>query len=674
MGSKALDETTTLGARAGLTAGERLVGKPVLRQAVARSSGGLHRFANGDRLNGSCRGGGVNRFRIAGHPRWNRASGGNGMKEARDRPPSLEPGQLVRECRITALLGRGGMGEVYLAEHIPLERPVAVKVLPPGAASPEAVERFLNEARLCSQIDHPNVVVIHDVGEQAGLHYIVMQLVRGRNLSELVREYQGPLPWRSSVRIIQLAAQGLHAVHERGLVHRDVKPSNIMLSVDSRVLLMDFGLVDVATERTLSGEQPLAGTPPYMSPEQCRGEKLNRLSDVFSLGSTLYYLLTGNAPYTGSTAAILAQIGGGQRPAPACQVNPAVPREVSDLVAKAMDPRREGRFPSAAAMAAELRSLLRRSLVADTTTWRQAKATTQPKQVPQPELPVVELLPLQTRWEKIQLKAPILLGAAAAMVLLALFGLLMGLGTETPQKPAASVAQRPGMVRIEEGYVQLGNEEAKLRRFLSSWVEDDQLEKVLTFYRAEPPERVHVPVFWIDRYEVTNAEYARFLRETGRTPPEHFDGANPPLGKEDHPVVDVTYDDADAYARWANKQLPTLQQWMRAFRGDRDWLFPWGDEYTPSRANVGDNPKYKTTSPVTATPEDVSPFQVYNLVGNASEFIRGAHQRDGEPRRVGKGAEYKMAGFVYGIGPCRFWYPLDGHEKGVGFRCVVESE
>ena len=162
------------------------------------------------------------------------------------------------------------------------------------------------------------------------------------------------------------------------------------------------------------------------------------------------------------------------------------------------------------------------------------------------------------------------------------------------------------MVHVEAGYVQLGNDPDQARQFLDSYMSDSELDKAIHFIGQESIRRVEVPAFWIDQYEVTNAEYARFLTETGHPPPEHYSGTAPPPGKSDHPVVDVTYDDAEAYARRAGKELPTREQWLRAFRGDHTWLFPWGDQYDPGRANVGDNPKFRSTSPV----RDTSPASI----------------------------------------------------------------
>jgi len=595
---------------------------------------------------------------------------------------SLSTGQLVGRCRVVRLLGRGGMGEVYLAEHLSLQKPVALKILPPDLGNKDRVERFFKEARTCSRIEHPNVVVIHDVGASGGLYYIVMQYVQGKNLAELLHEHGGPLPWRSAVRLIQLAARGLHAVHSHGLVHRDIKPSNIMLSVDSRVLLMDFGLVRKELESSLTRTGQVVGTPSFMSPEQCRGKALDRRSDIYSLGGTLYCLLTGNAPFQGSLEEVVVQIAGGKRPRPVAEVNRAVPSKVSDLVAKSMAANPQDRFQTAAAMARELKKLLRASQLVSTTSWPTAEISAAGIETqPVPDLPQIELLPLETGWESVQRKLPWIAVAGGVFAGLLMLGLLLRflLGVPEPQVTSPPVPPPPppappNMVRIETGLARLGNDEANLREFLSAFLRSPQLEQAVNMLTDTPQRLVEVPGFCIDKYEVTNAEYAKFVKETGWQPPEHWDRSDPPAGEEDYPVVNVTYDDAEAYATWAGKKLPTREQWMRAYRGDHDWLFPWGDDYDPGRANVKDNPKYPSTSPVGDTPRDVSPFGVYNMVGNASEFVRGTERRKGQSWRVGKGAEYRLYGYLFGIAPGEMFYrPLDHKDKGLGFRCVLEE-
>ncbi|NQT15870.1 MAG: protein kinase [Planctomycetes bacterium] len=595
---------------------------------------------------------------------------------------SLSAGQLVGGCRVVRLLGRGGMGEVYLAEHVALQRPVALKILPPDLENTQRVERFLKEARTCSRIEHPNVVVIHDVGEQDGLYYIVMQYVQGKNLTELIRDHGGPLPWRSAVRLIQLTARGLHAVHSRSLVHRDVKPSNIMLSVDSRVVLMDFGLVREELDSSLTQAGQVVGTPSFMSPEQCRGKALDRRSDVFSLGSTLYCLLTGDPPFRGPFQEVVLQVAGGGRPESVQLLNNDVPRQLSRAVDKAMALRPEDRFQTADAVGRELKKLLQASQLDSTTAWRTAPAAeTQPVIEAElvPELPQMELLPLDTTWEAVERKLPWIGAGAGTLAGLLLLGLLLKSLFSVSEPPPIALppsvtSPPPNMVRIEAGFVQLGNDEAKLRTCLSSLVEADELDKVVNMLADVPQQRVRMPVFHIDKYEVTNGEYAIFLKQTNRTPPEHWGGTDPPMGRADHPAVNVSHDDAEAYATWAGKQLPTREQWVRAYRGDRDWLFPWGDDYDATRANVKGNPNYPSTCPVHDTPRDVSPFGVCNLVGNASEFIRGTAFRKGRTWRMAKGAEYRTYGFVFGIAPGEAFYrPLDHKDQGLGFRCIWEE-
>lgn len=606
---------------------------------------------------------------------------------------ALATGRQVGPCRVQRLLGRGGMGEVYLAEHLSLQKPVALKVLPPDLVSKTSVERFLKEARMCSRIEHPNVVVIHDVGQQDGLHYIVMQYVAGLNLAQLLEREGGPLPWRSALRLIQLASRGVHAVHRAGLVHRDIKPSNIMLAQDSRVLLMDFGLVRQETESSLTRCGQIVGTPAFMPPEQCRGEGLDRRSDIYSLGSTLYCLMAGRPPFRGSLQELLVRIASGKRAKPIHQLVPTIPEEVSEIVAQAMDPSPDARFPTAEAFSKRLRRLLRDYQLNSTTSWHPtaeisgAAAETHPSK----ELGAVELLPLETTWESWQQKLPWLLGSAGGVVLLGV--MLFSLGgqpkVDTQLSPAAPVPMGSvpaadssagpkidlsRMVQIEAGFARTGSSVNKLRTHFESislLAENESLmQSALVAGREEPISREFVPAFWIDKYEVTNEEYARFVAATGHRAPDDWDGGSPPAGQENHPVDNISPHDAEAYARWAGKQLPSLAQWQRAFRGDTDRLYPWGDSFEPMRANVAENPSYPNTSAVDATPEDVSLFGVCNLVGNVCEMLNETRTVGTVRATVLKGAAFGLRASIYGISPMQNLVTRDGTVVGCGFRCV----
>ncbi len=616
---------------------------------------------------------------------------------------SLSSGRLVGGCRIVRLLGQGGMGEVYLAEHLPLQKPVALKILPPALASKERVDRFFKEARVCSRIEHPNVVVIHDVGEQDGLYYIVMQYVRGRNLTELLLAQGGPLPVRSALRLIELAGRGLHAVHSQGLVHRDIKPSNIMLSQDSRVLLMDFGLVREELDSSLTQTGQLVGTPSFMSPEQCRGKPLDRRSDIYCLGSTLYCLLSGEPPFKGTLQEILTQIASGQRLRPVHHFNRDVPPEVSDLVAKAMAPRPEDRFATASAMVRQLKTTLRALQLKSTSTWKTAEISGSAIETqPVLELPV-ELLPLETTWESLRRRLPMIGGVAGLAAFLLMVALLLhfwaGSASRKPDRTSTTSSSRKqpsvstqgassgglpdmsNMVFIEKGYAQLGISDVKLTSHFESIpaLRRSDLSKQLSLLQArelasmEPQRRAFVPGFWIDKHEVTNAEYGRFLEATDYEDPEGWEGREPPPGREDHPVRNIRHRDAEAYAKWAGKKLPTREQWMRAFRGDTDWLFPWGDQFDPSRANVLENPGFPaSTSRVTATPGDKSLFGVFNMVGNVCEYLREQVTLEGQAVDVAKGASFGQRGQGEGVGPMSTLVQRGGADRRLGFRCVLE--
>jgi len=213
----------------------------------------------------------------------------------------------VGKYRLLRELARGGMGIVYEAKDTELDRFVAVKILIAAASESESLrERFQREARSAARLDHPNVVRVYDSGEQQGVFYLVMELVRGRSLRELMSERTRELPWM--LRLLERAARGLAAAHEAGIVHRDVKPSNILVAESGEPKVGDFGLArppEGSGDLTRSGT-PM-GTPTYMSPEQAAGRSasVTPASDVYALGAILYEMITGRPPHVGETAAEL---------------------------------------------------------------------------------------------------------------------------------------------------------------------------------------------------------------------------------------------------------------------------------------------------------------------------------------------------------------------------------
>lgn len=228
--------------------------------------------------------------------------------------PAAEPTEELKKrlsatlqgrYEITRLLGRGGMAVVYLAQDLTLERQVAIKVLPPEMShDPKLIPRFLQEAKTAAKLDHPNIIPIYRVESEAGLVYFVMKYVTGHSLDQLID--RGPVPFDVARRILREAALALGHAHQRGIVHRDVKPANIMLESDGRVVLTDFG-ISKALEggSALTGTGNIIGTPHYMAPEQAKGLEVDGRADQYSLGVVGHQILTGKQPFDGSSHSIL---------------------------------------------------------------------------------------------------------------------------------------------------------------------------------------------------------------------------------------------------------------------------------------------------------------------------------------------------------------------------------
>ena len=275
----------------------------------------------------------------------------------------LTTGSQLGAYRILSPLGAGGMGEVYRAFDSRLGREVALKVLPADmAADGERLARFQREARSAAALNHPNIVTLYSVEQADGVHFLTMELVDGRPLQELI-----PLDGLPPARVVELAtlmADAIAAAHDKDLVHRDLKPANIMVTTDGRVKLLDFGLAkliraadpDEAT-RVFEGTQygVVMGTPPYMSPEQISGATVDHRTDIFSLGTILYEMLTGARPFLGATqmqlaAAILRD------PMPAI-TKPGVPGELVDLIERCLAKSTGERLSSARLLAKELQAV-----------------------------------------------------------------------------------------------------------------------------------------------------------------------------------------------------------------------------------------------------------------------------------------------------------------------------
>jgi serine/threonine protein kinase len=282
-------------------------------------------------------------------------------------------GQTISHYRILEKLGEGGMGVVYKAEDTKLKRTVALKFLPPELTrDADAKARFTREAQAAAALNHPNICTIHEVGEHDGQSFIAMELVEGQSLKDRIE--RGPLPIDDAISLAIQTGEGLGEAHEKEIVHRDIKPGNIMLAARGQAKILDFGLARLGTHTKLTKADTTLGTVAYMSPEQASGRDVDRRTDIWSLGVVLYEMLTGLLPFRGEyEQALIYQIMNAA-PEPITSLRSGVPMELERIVTKCLEKNRDERYQTSADLIADLRRL-QRTLSAGTGTAQRSAAT-----------------------------------------------------------------------------------------------------------------------------------------------------------------------------------------------------------------------------------------------------------------------------------------------------------
>ena len=254
-------------------------------------------------------------------------------------------GQTLGGCLILDFVGQGGMGVIYKARQKSLDRIVAIKILSHKLSDDATfIERFQREARAIARVNHPNVLAVYDVGDENGIYYMIMEFIDGGNLAEQ-QERVGVIDYLDACDYIAQAARGLGAAQASGIIHRDIKPDNLMLTTRGVLKVSDFGLAR-ETNSSNTETQAVMGTPAFMSPEQCDGKIVDGRTDIYSLGGTFHKLITGRLPFEAETAMSMMYRHKHEALIPPHEIIPTIPKGLSDIIVRMMQKRREDRYQS----------------------------------------------------------------------------------------------------------------------------------------------------------------------------------------------------------------------------------------------------------------------------------------------------------------------------------------
>lgn len=671
-----------------------------------------------------------------------------------ERPSTAGMPSRIEEFQIIRRIGEGGMGVVYLAEDLILGRRVALKVLSPSlTGSEQALARFRTEARSTAAIKHPGIVPVYKFGFDGTTHYIASEYVDGPTLAEVIETQRGrragPVAmgdlktWcRQAAEMISAVADALDAAHRNQIIHRDVKPGNILIDKERGPRLTDFGIAKHLTEEARGNQTTVIGSCHYMSPEQASiaSKKIDQRSDIFSLGVVLYELISLRRPFTGGTQQEILRALSEKDPVRLRLLDSRIPRDIEVICHKALEKHPADRYQTAAHIAADLRCFLE----------------------DRPILATPPSLGRKTRYWVTKHRQMVLVAACVFLALtgLTLYWLLRAAHNETlawfsvmSDTPGAKVLLQeisqttfevdpkarqigltpirihrlpighyritvqqpdgPGFVEFNASLFTAGSEEqidyfvhdpGTSFQFTSSetksrhgfFLAQDETEANKDMVLVEGGDyiigwhltdeslqirrrRVTLPAFYIDKYEVSNAEYKQFIESTGYPIPGHWKQFGFPAEFGDHPVSVINMEDAEAYARWRGKRLPTAWEWQAAMRTKEGWDYPWGNDWaarpnlvTPAVEDYESIQSWdergliqfnsRRTFPVRTPDQCISQSGIFHGFGNVREFTGTAIAPDGvmifgrywldspEHSTLGRGRSYLIHGKTYQVG------------------------
>jgi serine/threonine-protein kinase len=568
---------------------------------------------------------------------------------------------IAGRYRLEAVLGQGGMSTVYLATDPNLQRKVAVKLIHQHLSSdPQFVRRFEQEAAAVAQLRHPNIIQVYDFNHEGELYYMILEYVSGDTLQarlKALNAIHGRLDPAESISIMTIICDAVAYAHQRGMIHRDLKPANVILSTNSQPILMDFGVAKMldAAHHTATGT--VVGTAKYMSPEQARGAHPDERADIYSLGVMLYEMVTGQPPFDGESAVSIMMKHVNDPLPDISKIERSAPDELIDVIEKSLAKSPNNRYQSATDMAEGLREVRRSFNETTIPTPKRSREATDPSGVKK----AAAVKPAKRKSNA----ALWMMGIGVAVVLLifgvaVLFVLSRFVQTSlSPQQTQANAANELAVAAFDEALPP-----------------SDQMVRIkggVYTVGLDASDREHVPLqqvelneYWLDQYEVTNAQYAAFLAKVAGQPvPGGWPDGNLPPGLENHPVEGITWDMAVAYCSWAQKRLPTEAEWEVAARGSTGLLYPWGN-----KERAIDLPRTESY-PVGSVAQNRSPFGVFDMGGNVWEWVDKPYATIVEGNQVLRGGAH---GFLQDMA-----YRLQGDptvptmSATAGIRCAADK-
>jgi serine/threonine protein kinase len=613
-------------------------------------------------------------------------------------------------------LGRGSFGIVYEANDTSLDRPVALKVLHPNLVNDlHFVARFEQEAKLAARLEHTNIVPVHEFNQADGRYYIAMGLMLKGSLKDILEKH-GPRSSAQAKAILEQVAAAMAYAHERGVIHRDLKPGNILIDEHDVVKIADFGFakaMSTASSLSLSVTGGVLGTPAYMAPELWRGKPASEQSDIYSMGCIAYEMLAGKALFEGESGAEI--MSKHVMDGPVFEMD--LPDAWQELIEKCLARDPKERYTSVKAMLEDLKYGLfdgtkgRETEIILNSHEDEIRAETPetiqdelmetekhshdtPEKADKDSPPTVEelipgqmleLSPVKDTRKKKSLLLTVGLGIVITLLAIVLVWLIKGretgLLTTVMEMPETDLRVGSTMTRDKDGmemvYVPAGT-------FTMGSKTDDS-----DVWDDEKPEReVYLDAYWIDKYEVSNGQYALCV-EAGECTAPHDSSSytrSSYYGNDEfdnYPVIYVDWYQASAYCEWAGGRLPTEAEWEKAARGPDGNKYPWGDE-SPSCSLANYSRCKGDTTAVGSYPDGASYYGAMDMAGNVWEWVNDwwSDRYDTSVTRNPQGpetGEYRIlrggSGYYWYLRSAnRYWGSPGSRGYDWGFRCAFPRE